>query len=80
MYFFPQRCIKEIAEGIIRHEDVALLLQCLNSVSDIPEESLCSLINFILGQVSWWICVPKKCNLENTRNVGDFVMHIGRLE
>lgn len=45
----PNRCIKEIAEGIIRHEDVALLLQCLNSVSDIPEESLCSLINFILG-------------------------------
>lgn len=51
MYVFS-RCINDIAEGLTKHEDVALLLQCLNAVSDIPEESLCVFTNFILRQVS----------------------------
>nr|XP_022314245.1 nucleolar protein 11-like [Crassostrea virginica] len=45
----PNRCIKEVAEGIVKNEDVPLLLQCLNLVNDIPEESLCMFTNFILG-------------------------------
>ncbi|XP_056018887.1 nucleolar protein 11-like isoform X2 [Ostrea edulis] len=45
----PHRCINDIAEGLTKHEDVALLLQCLNAVGDIPEESLCVFTNFILS-------------------------------
>ncbi|XP_061175659.1 nucleolar protein 11-like [Saccostrea echinata] len=45
----PSRCIKDIAEGLVKHEDLALLLQCLDSVEDIPEESLCVFTNFVLS-------------------------------